>query len=426
MKQGVCRKLILCLLVFCFALVSTGAANDPQVYYNATKQMEIGNYAEAARVFETISGYQDASSLALYCKAWLLAEEGRYGEASAAFDAIGDCRDSKELAVYYDACRLEEEALDAPEVYIDAAERFLSISLFGDSSFRATCCLQDLYDVAKDCLVAGDYLLASSYFQLLGNYSKAPEMLRTAQMIPHFILSPEFDILDQQMNIVHQYDGAVLYLGDKADRFFLNFSLCIENTAPEEAVFLITAEIDADEYAWDESRAAAGDSLYYSFTDLDTPEYFTEGNHNCVWYVNGIPVLSIPYTVYTGISEAWREDINIAKQMKAEIFISRYDRNAAEPFSDLTQESTLLLSALREGGAYVPVFTVTNPLKESVSVFISAVIDGRATTWGEVTLEAADPMHLSSPWFLSAGSHSIQVYVNGIRLADRSFEVVDQ
>ena len=88
--------------------------------------------------------------------------------------------------------------------------------------------------------------------------------------------------------------------------------------------------------------------------------------------------------------------------------------------------AVLLLSALSEGGAYVPVFTVTNPLKESVSVFISVVIDGRATTWGEVTLEAADPLHLSSPWFLSAGSHSIQVYVNGIRLADRSFEVVDQ
>ncbi len=146
MKREHLKRVLLCILVLCFAAVSVGATKFSKVYDNATQLMVDGDYAGAAELFDSIASYEDASSLSMYCKANLLAEQGNYDEAINAFEFFGDYKDCKYLVVYYSACKLEAEAAEKPEQYLDAAEKckqsaFSGIVPLGQTSVSRNCML---------------------------------------------------------------------------------------------------------------------------------------------------------------------------------------------------------------------------------------------------------------------------------------------
>ena len=127
------KKVLICVFVFCFALICIGATKYSKIYEDATQLMVDGDYAGAASLFDSIASYEDSSKLAMYCKANSLAEQGKYDEAIDAFEFFGDYKDCEYLVVYYSACQLEELAADDPLMYLDAADEFQSISLFSVS-----------------------------------------------------------------------------------------------------------------------------------------------------------------------------------------------------------------------------------------------------------------------------------------------------
>ena len=172
------KNLLICALVFCFALISIGATKYSKIYEDATQMMVDGDYAGAANLFDSIASYEDSSKLAMYCKANSLAEQGKYDEAINAFEFFGDYKDCKYLAVYYSACQLEELAKDDPLMYPEAADQFESISLFRDSSARADRCRQKLYDIADDQLNRRNFSDAYDYFDELGDYSDSKERVK--------------------------------------------------------------------------------------------------------------------------------------------------------------------------------------------------------------------------------------------------------
>ena len=76
MNRGIGKKLLLCVFVLCFAAISIGATRFSKVYNNAAQLMVDGDYAGAAKLFDSIASYEDSSTLSMYCK---MNSEGIFG-----------------------------------------------------------------------------------------------------------------------------------------------------------------------------------------------------------------------------------------------------------------------------------------------------------------------------------------------------------
>lgn len=462
MKREYLKKLLMCILVLSFAAISIGATKFSKVYDNATQLMVDGDYAGAAELFDSIASYEDASSLSMYCKANLLAEQGNYDEAVSAFEFFGDYKDCKYLVVYYSACKLEAEAAQNPEQYLEAADKFRTISLFRDSSTRSEQCKQKLYAVAQGYLDKEEYQDAFAFFRLLdgfsdstekmkackygvassqmneGNYSTAasmfaelgeyldsPNLLEKTRKLANLEFDHRFLLMDRGYNDICEYDDAAFYLGDTNDNLFDYYGLSIVNKGSEKIQYTITCELDGVGYSWETSELDAGKTTIFPFTSTRRPDHFLEGEHTCIWYVDEVPVFNDSYLVYDKASEERIKEVTIAESMDVELSVAQYDENATVKLSWYTQEDRIYMKNLRENNYYVLVVKITNPTDESVPVFTSAVIDGENVSWNSTDLESEDFMRFYSSNVLNVGTHRVEAFVNGIKVCEWAFDITD-
>ena len=98
MKQ---KKIVLfvILLISLFCLCSCGSPEG--TYKSAQNLLSKGKYEEAAKKFESLGGYEDATTLTLYCKALALAESGDYKNGIAGLESLGNYKDCAMRIVYY-------------------------------------------------------------------------------------------------------------------------------------------------------------------------------------------------------------------------------------------------------------------------------------------------------------------------------------
>lgn len=160
------KRLFVISLVVMFVISGLAATKASKVYDDAIDEMANGNYAYAAKLFESIGSFEDASTLAMYCKANAMAEAGEYIDAINAFNSFGDYKDCKYLSLYYSARKLEDEASNDISKYAEAAELYNSIKLFKDSASRVNDCRIKLYTYS-DALIINDHVYSPaevSYF----------------------------------------------------------------------------------------------------------------------------------------------------------------------------------------------------------------------------------------------------------------------
>lgn len=90
---------ILLLVVVLFSFSSCGGPEG--TYKSAQSLLSQGKYQEAAEKFESLGGYEDATTLTLYCKAIALAESGDYANGIAGLESLGDYKDCAMRITYY-------------------------------------------------------------------------------------------------------------------------------------------------------------------------------------------------------------------------------------------------------------------------------------------------------------------------------------
>lgn len=134
------RGLALILVVIMCTVVLSGCGGPESTYNAAQKLMANGDYVGAAEKFESIGSYEDATSLAMYCKAVAMGESGNYADAIAAFESFGEYKDSGYMKLYYEALSLET-AGDR----INAIQQYNAIPLFRDSAARANSLIAEMY-----------------------------------------------------------------------------------------------------------------------------------------------------------------------------------------------------------------------------------------------------------------------------------------
>ncbi len=175
--------------VFLFVLVMVGslllcscagADNKEDLYREANRLMSDSAYEDAAAKFTELGQYEDASLLAMYCRALNAAENGRYGSAVSGFSALGDFRDCSILSIYYAALSYE-----AAEEYEKAQDLLAPILYFKDSNERLLSYGEKIkardYRLADEAEKAGKLDIAIKGFKALGDYSDSPDRVTALQ-----------------------------------------------------------------------------------------------------------------------------------------------------------------------------------------------------------------------------------------------------
>lgn len=159
-----------CLLAFC----SCGGPEG--TYKSAQNLLSQGKYHRGRRKVESIGSYEDASSLALYCKAVALAEAGDYQNGIPTLEKMGDYKDCPLRTTYYTGRYYEALVEQGYFDYLSSAEAcYRENPLFLDSAQRADNLRPNLYQKAEKLLEEGQWDKASKAFQTLGSYSNAAD-----------------------------------------------------------------------------------------------------------------------------------------------------------------------------------------------------------------------------------------------------------
>ena len=359
-------RLIVCVLILVFAFSGVAASKSSKTYDKAVDKMAAGAYAEAAELFDSISSYEDASILGMYCKAIAMAQEGKYEDALSAFEFFGDYKDCNFLKVYYSAKRLEEQAEEDPLLYLDAADMFETIRLFKDSIVQADACRQKLYNIAanivdnlidptlnKEDILNGidQATIAEDYLTRLGSYIDVRDKLgltylylgeyyfyetdtKTAE--EYFIKSGEvnsisrlwiercrqFSSLKGTLNAyICDADGYPifkyktpyeLYPDDLEDNQNIKIALGISNKGEPCSIktgyrFLEQEDI----WVFPECLIESGKSTIFQYDSLQEGinESFAPGKHTCIWLIDNYPFMWYDYEIKTGISKE-KQDAN--------------------------------------------------------------------------------------------------------------------
>jgi len=157
------RKIGLLILLVVLTFAATAFAEDSaSKYTEAQDLMGQGKFTEAATIFDSISTYEDASKLALYCKACAMCDSGYYDIGISTLESLGDFKDCKLRVNYYSARLLDEstvgstdlEAMEAAKFYYNQNPLFLD-------SFSRIVALDERIEGAKntiynDAIKAGD------------------------------------------------------------------------------------------------------------------------------------------------------------------------------------------------------------------------------------------------------------------------------
>ena len=127
---------VLALLVIVLS-VGVIKSSPSMKYKSAQDLLAKGNYSEAGKKLESIGSYEDASTLAMYCKACALCESGDYQTGVAALTALGNYKDCEMRIIYYTARYYEDiSGTDDWEGMLEAQSLYRTVPVFLDSAER--------------------------------------------------------------------------------------------------------------------------------------------------------------------------------------------------------------------------------------------------------------------------------------------------
>ena len=177
---GKMRQILALVMALMFVLPLTACSSVEGSYKKAQKQMAAGDYAKAAETFASLGSYEDASTLATYCRACAAAEAGDYRTGIATLRSLGEYKDCAMRVTYYTARQLEDAAGTSDwDTMYDAQDVYEDVPLFLDSAERIAALDQRIaaakeaeYDAAVKAGEAGQYAAAISSFRHLGGRYK--------------------------------------------------------------------------------------------------------------------------------------------------------------------------------------------------------------------------------------------------------------
>ena len=199
-KKWIAASAVVVLVVLIGVITINIIASSPSKKYEAAQAlMAKGEYAKAAENFEDLGSYEEASTLAMYCKACALCESGDYYTGIAALEALGKYKDSEMRIIYYSARYYEDVAgTDYWEGMLEAQAIYNTIPVFLDSAERVHALDTRIeeaksaqYTAAVDAGENGDYLAAQSGFERLKNYSDSKKR------ITYYDIREDEDMIDE-------------------------------------------------------------------------------------------------------------------------------------------------------------------------------------------------------------------------------------
>lgn len=188
-----------------------------KTYYEAAMKLyESGKFDDAAKLFESLNGYNDSSEYALlsrYNSARYSENHGKYPEAAEKYTSLGEFSDSPECARrcrYLEAERLFNEKeyvaalkiLESLDGYKDSGEKIIqayyengrkllgeqkyesalnALSSAGDYADTAELIIEAQYGYAGELALAEKYSEAMLYFEKLGNYKDSADLYQQAK-----------------------------------------------------------------------------------------------------------------------------------------------------------------------------------------------------------------------------------------------------
>ena len=136
------KKLILAMVLLLSCLLLAACSSSESTYKSAQDLLSQGKYAEAAKKFESLGSYEDASTLAIYCKACALCESGDYEVGISALEKLGDYKDCPMRITYYTARSWDDNSVGTTKIewmeqaksiynenplYLDSMERIAAL-----------------------------------------------------------------------------------------------------------------------------------------------------------------------------------------------------------------------------------------------------------------------------------------------------------
>lgn len=162
------KKTILMVLLLVSLLAFCSCWGPEATYKSAQNLLSKGKYTEAAKQFENLGGYEDAATLAIYCKACALCEAGNFDSGIAALENLGDYKDCKMRITYYTARDCENVVLSGEYEWLTYVKSlYQSIPLFLDSTNRADNLESSVYSLAEKLMNKGEWQEALSAFSVL-------------------------------------------------------------------------------------------------------------------------------------------------------------------------------------------------------------------------------------------------------------------
>lgn len=242
MEKNVWKRLGLALVcVLVLALLTACGESEKQKYESAQSLMAQGKYAQAAEKFASLGSYEEASRLAIYCRAAAAGESGDYDTCFDGFRALGSYKDSVMMTAYYEARAYQDGSWYDKLL---AADMYEHNALFLDSKERAEACRKAVWDEAMDLRRRGAIPSAIERLEALGSYKGA------AGEIPGLWYEQGESLRKQK-----DWDGAVAAFL-KADTY---------RDAPEQvkATRYAEGEAAAAAQSWEQAELAYGEIMDY-------------------------------------------------------------------------------------------------------------------------------------------------------------------
>ncbi|MBE5767897.1 MAG: tetratricopeptide repeat protein [Clostridiales bacterium] len=178
------KKIGLFLIMMMALVTLTACGNYEATYNDAQRLLSQSEYEKAAEKFAILGSYEDASLLAMYCRACALCEEGKYQEGIDALEILGDYKDCEFRISYYTARSWDDGSVSTTKyewmqraqeiyrqnpLYLDSLDRIAKL----DTSIQMA--KESLYEAAVRDGESGRYSEARSTFDRLGDYKDSRE-----------------------------------------------------------------------------------------------------------------------------------------------------------------------------------------------------------------------------------------------------------
>ena len=173
---------VIILMLICVLL--TACSTPESTYKQAQNLLSQGKYTQAAEKFESLGSYEDAATLAMYCKACALCEAGNFETGITALEKLGEYKDCAYRITYYTARSWDDGSVDTREfewmehaqsiynenpLYLDSAERIAALDKRIESTKKQT------YNDAVAMAEKGQYDDAIDILWHMGDYEDSWE-----------------------------------------------------------------------------------------------------------------------------------------------------------------------------------------------------------------------------------------------------------